>query len=146
MTIDDERLDDGPMDDKVDRVANIERAGRRIVPDGHEYGGSDMGLKGFWDPPTLDDKARHPGWHFFGEDRLTDGRVNTFLAIGIVLVGIAAVGLAHWAWAIVGGLMLFQLWRNWRRYRQRLFFALAERDRERDGVVPPTHPDTRGDR
>jgi hypothetical protein len=132
-----------PAATDVEVAADDGRSSRRIAVGGHEYGGVAMGMKGFWDPPTLDDKARHPGWHFFGEDRLTDGRVNTFLAIGVLLIGLAAVGLVHWVWACIGALMLFQLWRNWRRYRQRLFFALAERDRERDGIIPPTHPDAR---
>lgn len=91
---------------------------------------------------TLDDVAEHRVWYFFAERRLTDGSFNDFLALVALIVPVLTlVGVLHWGLLALVPICVVLLWRNWRRYNERLFHALAERDRE--GIEPPVHPDRR---
>jgi hypothetical protein len=90
----------------------------------------------------LDVLERHPIRHFFHESRQTEGAVNTLLsAWGAMAVVAAAAGALPWFFVVVGLLLLWQVVRNYRRYVERVHFAIAERDRA--GIEPPTHPDHR---
>ena len=91
---------------------------------------------------SLDELERRPLVGFFSRERFTDGRVNLGIVGLIIAIVVAAfLGEIHPA-ALVGAVALAVLLRrNWRRYRQRVFFALAERDRPPGGA--PTHPDFR---
>lgn len=53
------------------------------------------------------------------------------------------LGRLPWFFVVIGVLMYWQLVRNYRRYRERVHYAIAERDRA--GIQPPTHPDRRGE-
>lgn len=72
---------------------------------------------------------------------MTDARMNYVLAFfPLVMIYSAITSGYPIPWLIAAALCWFQLWRNWRRFRERVFFAIAERDRPAE---PPVHPDFR---
>jgi hypothetical protein len=78
----------------------------------------------------LEELERRPLRYFFTEDRQTCGWCNGMLLVGAGLLIVE--GLFVWLHVIpvvLGGLMLVQLTRNYRRYEERVFFARAARDR-----------------
>ena len=88
----------------------------------------------------LDLLQRQPLRYFFSESRQTDGVVNSLLAmLGVSAVVWPMIGRLPVFFLAVGLLILWQLVRNYRRYRERVYFAIAERDCAR--IEPPLHPD-----
>lgn len=78
----------------------------------------------------LEDVERAPLRSFWLPNRYTDAGVNTGLVgVGMVLCIAALLGATHWAIGVVGVAMLAIVARNYRRFRERVFFAAAERDR-----------------
>ena len=89
----------------------------------------------------VDELDRHPLRYFFSEDRMTESRMNVVLAFFPFAMIYSAFTVGYTIpWLIAAALCWLLLWRNWRRYRERVFFAIAERDRP---AQPPTHPDAR---
>ena len=89
----------------------------------------------------LDYAERHPllGFMLDAND-LTDTKANVMLAFGPVLV-VSGLATTTWPAVVIGALMTAWLPRNYRRYKQRLFHALADRDRPPGSE--PLHPDLR---
>ena len=84
---------------------------------------------------SLDQIERAPFRSFWVPNRYTDAGVNTGLvAVGAVLCLAALFGATHWVAGLIGAAMLAIVVRNHRRFRERVFFAAAERDR-------PARPD-----
>jgi hypothetical protein len=87
----------------------------------------------------LDWCERHPFRGFLSAYWVTDGKFNVWLGVaGTAFIG-WGISDGHWEPAAIGLFMLAWLPRNYRRYRQRLFYALAERDRPPGSE--PVHPD-----
>jgi hypothetical protein len=100
-----------------------------------------LGL-GFHPGYELELLERHPLRYFFHEMRQTDGVVNSMLTLlGVGAIVWPVMGRLPWLFVVVGVLLLWQVVRNYRRYVERVHFAIAERDRA--GIEPPTHPDHR---
>ena len=90
----------------------------------------------------LDVVERRRVWAFFTDHKYTEGIVNEILVfLGPFLIVMGALTAIHWISIIPGVAMVALLWRNWRRYNERVFFALAERDRPPGSE--PVHPDHR---
>ncbi len=87
----------------------------------------------------LDFQDRHPLVGFFTNGELTEFRINTMLPLLIVFFVARAILDPSWVFLVFAIGTTTLLYRNYRRYRQRLSFAIAERDRPPG--AEPRHPD-----
>ncbi len=77
----------------------------------------------------LEFQDRHPIIGFFSNDELTEFRINTMLPLLIAFFIGRAIADSSWVFLVFSIGTTVLMYRNYRRYKQRLFVAIAERDR-----------------
>jgi len=75
----------------------------------------------------LDFPSEHPIGGFFASSPYTDFKMNALLVVVGPLWMVLSLFAGRWGWAGFGVLMTLLLLWNYRRYRQRVVAAVAER-------------------
>jgi len=96
-------------------------------------------LKWLRQAEELDFQIRHPIVGFFTDMKYTESRINDGLPMLIVFFVGGAVVFTSWFLLFLAVATVVLMRSNYRRYKQRLFYAIDERDRSPGSE--PRHPD-----
>lgn len=96
-------------------------------------------LKWLRQAEELDFQIRHPIVGFFTDMKYTESRINDGLPMLIVFFVGGAVVFTSWFLLFLAVATVALMRSNYRRYKQRLFYAIDERDRPPGSE--PRHPD-----
>jgi hypothetical protein len=80
----------------------------------------------------LEFQDRHPIIGFFSNDELTEFRINTMLPLLIAFFVGRAIADSSWMFLVLAIGTTVLMYRNYRRYKERLNAAIVERDRSAD--------------